>query len=475
MNHHGYRCFYLITLITQKIISSRHVRFDQNSFPSQQAAETPYPVVSPLILVPPSIPWSALIPVPETTPPPPPEATPPPPPLPKNPMPAKDPYWNGAMGEEYSSLIKARMWDLVPRPAATNIVRSLWNFRHKFDANGEISGYKARFCANGKSQELGVDCNKTFSPVAKPATVVMHVAVAKDWPLHQLDVKNAFLNGDLEETVYMHQPPGFVDQTKPDHVCILKRSLYGLKQAPRAWNNRFASFAKKISFAQSVSDPSLFIYCHGADLAYLLRYVDDIGLTASSTKLLQSIIASLHKEFEMNCNPCCTPVDTKAKLSLEGEPVSHLTLYRSLASALQYLTFTRADLAYAIQQVCLSMHDPAEPHFAALKRILCYIKGIISHGLHIHKSPVDQLTAYSDVDRAGCPSTRRSTSGFSVFLEDSLTSWSSKQQATVSRSTAEAGYKAVVNDVAETTWLRNLLGEMKLPVTKATIVFGDIL
>lgn len=230
--------------------------------------------------------------------------------------------------------------------------------------------------------------------VVKPATVrtVLHVAVARDWPLHQLDVKNAFLNGDIEETVYMHQPPGFVDPTKPDHVCLLRRSLYGLKQAPRAWNYRFASFAKKIGFTQSVSDPSLFIYCKGTQLAYLLLYVDDIGLTASSKELLQSIIASLHKEFEMsdsgelhyflgisikrnasglmlqqqnyvadilhranmtNCNPCSTPVDTKAKLPLDGAPVSDPTLYRSLDIAFQYLTFTRPDISYAVQKVCL--------------------------------------------------------------------------------------------------------------------------
>ncbi|CAA7037224.1 unnamed protein product [Microthlaspi erraticum] len=158
-----------------------------------------------------------------------------------------------------------------------------------------------------------------------------------------------------------------------------------------------------------------------------------------------------------DCNPCSTPVDTKEKLSLEGAPVSDPTLYRSLAGALQYLTFTRPDIAYAVQQVCLFMHDPREPHFAALKRILRYIKGTISHGLHIHKSPVDQLIAYSDADWAGCPSTRRSTSGYGVFLGDSLISWSSKRQPTVSRSSAEAEYKAVANAVAETTWLRNLL------------------
>lgn len=287
---------------------------------------------------------------------------------------------------------------------------------------------------------------------------------------------------------------------------------YGLKQAPRAWYNRFASFAKKIGFIQSISDPSLFVYSHNKQIAYILLYVDDIVLTASTSQLVQSIIAHLHKEFEMtdlgylhyflgifvtrnaaglllqqqnyaadilhranmtNCHPCTTLVDTKAKLSPDGEPVSDPTLYRSLDGALQYLTFTRLDIAFAVQQVCLFMHDPRETHFTALKRILRYVKGTISHGLQIHKSPIDQLTAYTNADWARCPSSRRSTSGFGIFLGDSLVSWSSKRQPTVSRSSAEAEYRGVANAVAEATWLRNLLSELKFPLPKATIVFYD--
>lgn len=175
-----------------------------------------------------------------------------------------------------------------------------------------------------------------------------------------------------------------------------------------------------------------------------------------------------------NCNPCSTPVDTKTKLAdNDGKPISDPSLYRSLAGALQYLTFTRPDISYAVQQVCLFMHDPREPHFAALKRILRYIKGTISHGLQLNKSSTTDLVAYSDADWAGCPSTRRSTSGYCVFLGDSLIAWSAKRQQTVSRSSAEAEYRGVANAVAETTWLRNLLLELGCPLTKATIVYCD--
>lgn len=406
-------------------------------------------------------------------------------------------------------------WILVPRPLNTNIVRSMWLFSHKFHADGTLSRYKARLVANGKSQQVGVDCEETFSLVIKPTTIrtVLDLAVARDWPLHQLDVKNAFLHGNLEEIVYMHQPAGYVDPQKPNHVCLLKKSLYGLKQSPRAWFQRFAQYATKIGFKNSKSDASLFVYHNGRDLAYLLLYVDDIILTASSNALLRSILTSLKSEFSMtdlgllhyflgisvrmdnnglflsqhnyaadilhranmtNCKPSTTPVDTSAKLHADvGPPVDDPTLYRSLAGALQYLTFTRPDIAYAVQQICLYMHDPREPHFNALKRILRYLKGTISEGLQISRSKTTTLTAYTDADWAGCPNTRRSTSGYAVFLGDNLILWSSKRQPTVSRSSAEAEYRGVANAVAETIWIHNLLIELHCPLSTATLVYCD--
>ena len=144
-----------------------------------------------------------------------------------------------------------------------------------------------------------------------------------------------------------------------------------------------------------------------------------------------------------------------------------------MAGALQYLTLTRPDLAYAVQQVCLFMHDPREPHMALVKRILRYVKGTLSSGLHIGTGPVDSLTAYTDADWAGCPDSRRSTSGYNVFLGDTLVSWSSKRQMTISRSSAGAEYRAVAHAVAECCWLRQLLQELHVPLSSATIVYCD--
>ncbi|XP_074266651.1 uncharacterized protein LOC141589930 [Silene latifolia] len=406
-------------------------------------------------------------------------------------------------------------FDIVYSDLWTSPLLSNSKFRHKLKSDGSLERYKARWVVRGFTQEEGVDYDETFSPVVKPATVrtVLSLAVSNSWSIRQLDVKNAFLHGHLTETVFCEQPSRFQDHEHPDYVCKLNRALYGLKQAPRAWYQRFASYISCLGFISSKCDSSLFI-CHTpTHMAYLLLYVDDIILTASSPDFLHAIIRDLSTEFAMtdlgplhyflgisvtttptglflsqskyiaeilerarmrNCKPCATPVDTKAKLSGDsGEPFDNPSLYRSLAGALQYLTFTRPDISYAVQQVCLYMHNPRVPHFNALKRILRYIKGTSSLGLQLHRSSDHSLTAYSDADWAGCPDTRRSTSGFCVFLGPNLILWSSKRQPTTSRSSAEAEYRAVANAVAETCWLRALLNELHRPVRTATLVYCD--
>ncbi|XP_021995240.1 uncharacterized mitochondrial protein AtMg00810-like [Helianthus annuus] len=166
-----------------------------------------------------------------------------------------------------------------------------------------------------------------------------------------------------------------------------------------------------------------------------------------------------------NCKTVSTPVEVGSKLSAtNGTPFYDSSLYRSLAGALQYLTITRPNISYAVQQVCLFMHAPREPHFQLLKRILRYIKGTLSQGLLITPSKSTKLTAYSDADWSGCPDSRRSTSGYCVHLGDNLILWSSKRQPTISRSSAEAEYRGVANTVAELSWIRNLLLELHLPV-----------
>nr|GEV98738.1 ribonuclease H-like domain-containing protein [Tanacetum cinerariifolium] len=326
-------------------------------------------------------------------------------PLPKSPSDAlSDPHWRDAMYDEYNALLKNGTWILVSKPPNVNMVQSMWLFRHKY-ADGSLSRYKAILVANRRNQQYGVDCSDTFSLVVKSATIrtVLSLALARNWPVHQLDVKNAFLNGDLTETVYMHIMLGF-------------------------------------------------------NALRVMLFVWDL-LRVDVTRL-----------FYLSA---WTPVDTEYKLGSNGVPISDSTLYRSLAGGLQYLTFTRPDISYAVQQICLHMHDPQEPHLAALKRVLRYIHGTLDHGLQLHVSSTSQLNAYTDADWAGCPVTRRSTSGYCVFLGDNLLSWSAKRQVTLSRSSAEAEYRGVANVVAETAWIRKLLRELHTPLFTATHVYCD--
>nr|XP_020163647.1 uncharacterized mitochondrial protein AtMg00810-like [Aegilops tauschii subsp. strangulata] len=312
---------------------------------------------------------------------------------------------------------------------------------------------------NRTMARAGVDFTDTFAAVVKPGTIrtVLQLAVSHSWHVHQMDVSNAFLHGHLAEQVYCQQPI---------RQCLLSCSLYPLSQAPRAWYQRIAAFLQQLGFQATRSDASLFIYQHASGTAYLLLYVDDIILTASSTELLRQLTACLGTEFAMkdlgplhyflaievvrradgfflhqqqyaqelleragmlNCKPAPMPIDTKAKVSaLEGTPSQDAAFYRSIIGALQYLTLTRPDLQYAVQLVCLHVHAPRDSRWSLVKRIIRYIRGTMALGLTLTASSSTDPVAYSDADWVGCPDTRRSTSGYCVYLGPSLILWSSK-------------------------------------------------
>jgi histone deacetylase 1/2 len=186
-------------------------------------------------------------------------------------------------------------------PPRANVVTGKWIFKHKMRSDGTLDRYKARWVLGGFTHRPSVDFDETSSPVVKPATIrtVLSLALSKDWLVHQLDVQNAFLHGTLFETVYRTQPSGFIDPARPDHVCRLNKSLYGLKQAPRAWYSCFAAHLLTLGFVEAKSDTSLFVLQRGSDTAFLLLYVDDIVLTASTPALLHHIIAALQGSFPM--------------------------------------------------------------------------------------------------------------------------------------------------------------------------------
>jgi len=365
--------------------------------------------------------------------------------------------WHTAMKDEIVALHANATWSLVPFDPSMNIVGCRWVYKIKRRADGAIDRYKARLVARGFTQHEGIDYSETLSPVVKPTTVrlVLTIAVSKGWQIRQLDVHNAFLNGSLREVVYMQQPPGFVNTALPTHVCRLHKSLYGLKQAPRAWYMQLSDFLMTIGFRASKVDTSLFILNGTHDICYLLVYVDDIIITGNNSELIHRLITLLNLEFKLRnlgyaryflgieVSPTsmglvlsqhkyvldilnragmslCKPVDTPSsvsKLDLQSiELFSDTTHFRQIVGALQYLTFTRPDICYAVNKVCQFMHAPTEGHWAAVKLILRYLKGTSSFGLHLTRDSALSLHGFTDVDWADSIDDRKSTGGYIVFL-----------------------------------------------------------
>jgi histone deacetylase 1/2 len=388
-----------------------------------------------------------------------------------------DPHWRAAMQEEYNALMENQTWTLVPSSSNKNLIDCKWVYRIKHRADGTIDRYKARLVAKGFKQRYGIDYEDTFSPVVKIATIrtVLSIAVSRDWSLRQLDVKNAFLHGVLEEEVYMKQPPGFEHPDTPHHVCRLDKALYGLKQAPRAWYSRLSAKLQDLGFLPSKADTSLFLYNKSGVTIFVLIYVDDIIVTSSSDHAIAALLKDLNAHFAikdlgalhfflgievqrtahsllltqakyahdllakvgmLDCKSAPTPLSSSEPLSLhEGTPLGpeDSSQYRSIVGALQYLTLTRPDLSFSVNKVCQYLHAPTTAHWTAVKRILRYVKNTSQLGITFRKSSSTLLSAFSDADWAGCIEDRRSTGGFAIFIGPNLVSWIARKQDSVSR------------------------------------------
>lgn len=426
------------------------------------------------------------------------------------------PEWRSAMNDEYAALLKNETWRLVAPPAGHNIVGSKWIYKIKQKPDGTVDRYKARLVAQGFSQRYGVDYADTFSPVVKPTTVriILALAVSRNWSLRQVDIQNAFLHGELQEEVYMH-PPGFVNKSHPNFVCKLQKSLYGLKQAPRAWYSTLSQKVQALGFHRSRADTSLFLFRRGKVTIYMLIYVDDIIIASSCAQATDRLIAQLRDAFAVKdlgtltyflgvevtptrdglaltqskyaadllhrvnmhaCKPTPTPMSSTERLSKEsGTPLNDEDAfrYRSTVGSLQYLCLTRPDLAFAVNKTCQFLQHPTDVHWAAVKRVLRYIQGTLQLGITIRRSDSVDMSAYSDADWAGCPDDRRSTGGFAVYLGNNLVSWSARKQPTVSRSSTEAEYKAIANATAEVTWIQSLLKELGVVQRTAPTLWCD--
>ncbi|XP_022008266.1 uncharacterized mitochondrial protein AtMg00810-like [Helianthus annuus] len=343
---------------------------------------------------------------------------------------------------------------------------------------------------------------------------VISLSVQNNWPLYQLDVNNAFLYGNLREEVYMSLPEG-LNVEKQNKVCKLNKSLYGLKQAPRMWNERLVQVLTKLDFVQSKCDHSLFIKSGKSVFIALLVYVDDILLTGNCEHEINRIKNLLKTEFLIKdlgllkyflgievikvtdgvclsqrkycmdllneygmsgSKPTSCPIEQNhvlTKLTMQESKTVDVTQYQKLIGKLIYLSHTRPDIAYSVHYLSQFMHKPTETHTQIAFKVLRYLKGAPGTGILFKKGSTFHLTAFADSDWAKCIETRRSVTGFCIFLGNNLVSWKSKKQSVVSRSSAEAEYRSMCNATCEVLWLINILRELKVDVSIPVVLKCD--
>jgi transposase InsO family protein len=428
--------------------------------------------------------------------------------------------WIAAMEDEHQSLLRNGTWELVDLPEGRSAVKCKWVFKTKRKSNDTIDRFKARLVAKGFTQRKGIDYEETFSPVVKHNSLraILSVAAAEDMDVIQLDVKTAFLHGDLNEEIFMEQPEGFVCEGGEQKVCRLKKSIYGLKQASREWNSKFDHFLVQFGLNRCVADPCVYYQKDRDSLIILAIWVDDgllcsrgnskanevtrylnqqfeitiaqaecfVGIEISRDRSLRSIhLSQSHavrrtlQEFNMSeCKERGSPADKHAALSKNPDyedKVIDPAKYREGVGRLMYLaTSTRPDLAYAVNQVAQFSNNPGPSHWYALKRIFMYLKNTQHLGITYCKGAQNNvLVAYSDADFAGDVETRRSTSGFVLILNNGAISWFTRRQRCTSLSTTESEYVAASEATREIVWTRRLLQEIGFEQTSPTSLLCD--
>ena len=422
--------------------------------------------------------------------------------------------WIQAMQDELLEFKRHNVWTLVPRPSGKTIIGTRWVYRNKEDKDGVIIRNKARLVAQGFTQVQDLDYGETFAPVARIEAIRLFLAYAsfKRVKVYQMDVKTAFLYGNLEEEVFLKQPPGFESPEFPDHVYRLDKAVYGLKQAPRAWYDTLATYLISNGYSRGAIDKTLFTKKSVADLILVQIYVDDIIFGSTSECLSQEFADIMSQKFEMSmmgemsfflglqvkqttdgisicqskyvaeilkkysftdCKVAHTPMSTSNKVTADpsGQSVNPSN-YRGMIGSLLYLTASRPDIMFATSMCARYQADPKESHLAAVKRIFRYLKGTPALGLWYPRDSPFDLIGYTDADHAGCPIDRKSTSGGCQFLGHRLISWSSKKQVSVAISSTEAEYIAAGRCCAQILWIQNQLLDYGYKFTN-TPIFCD--
>lgn len=438
--------------------------------------------------------------------------------------------WKKAMKSEFEALKRNKTWEVVHRPKNQKLVDSKWVLRKKYKSDGTVERYKARLVAKGFTQMPGVDFNETFAPVARIGSIRLVMALAAEMKLdvYQLDFVTAYLNGDIDETIYMKIPDELfkickeseLGEYQGDKVCLLKKALYGLKQSGRQWYKKLDEKLQQLHLKPLDSDPCVYLSKSGKDITLVAIYVDDLIVATNNKKKWFQLKTELAKSFEMkdlgrlnfclgiefkqdpetkeitmsqqkyvqtvlkrfnmsDCKPVSTPLNIGLKLSKEmcpqteeeKEEVKDLP-YQNLVGSLMYLaTSTRPDIAHAVSVLSQYNTNYGKQHWIAGKRVLRYLKGTANYGLHFKKAN-EPLVGYADADWGSNIDDRRSYTGFAFKLSNASVSWDSRKQRTVAMSSTEAEYMSLSDSTKEAIHLRRFLIDI-IGHQETTIIFND--
>lgn len=406
------------------------------------------------------------------------------------------------MDSEIASIEKNQTWSLVTLPDGAKEIGVKWIYKTKLNELGEVDKFKARLVVKGYAQEYGIDYTEVFAPVARMDIVRMIIAMAaqRGWGIYQLDVKSAFLHGELKEDVFVEQPQGYEVTGKEHMVYKLHKALYGLKQAPRAWFSRIEAYFIREGFESSPSEQTLFIKRKGGKILIVSIYVDDLLFTGDDEELLAEFKQSMKREFDMtdlgrmryflgievvqksngificqrkyaaevierfgmqSFNSVCNPMVPGQKLVRDEAGVkADSTLYKQMVESLIYLTATRPDMMFVVCLISRFMANPTELHFAAVKRIMRYLKGTMELGIWYERGGDTGLVGYTDSDYAGDLDDSKSTSGYVFLMGGGAVAWSSRKQPIVTLSTTEAEYVAAATCACQAIWMGRVLKEI---------------
>lgn len=426
--------------------------------------------------------------------------------------------WESAIRDELNSLLVNKTWTLVPRPKDTNIVDCKWIFTVKHDELGKPFRYKARLVARGFSQEYLTDYNETFAPVARIASFRFIISFANQFNLlvHHMDVKTAFLNGELKEEIYMEVPEGIYSEN--NYVCKLNKSLYGLKQAARCWFEVFERSLIEEGFQNSSVDRCIYILNNG-DISkniYVVLYVDDLVIACANSETMNNFKRYLKSKFEMtdlkeiklflgikitrsfdkitldqstyiktilskfnmhDCKPVNTPLENKLNYEALNSDEKYNAPCRNVIGCLMYVMLcTRPDLSTSVNILSRYTNKNNKELWQCLKRVLRYLKGTTDLKLTYKRCDYTNIICgYVDSDWGGNDAQdRKSTTGylFKLFEQCSIT-WSTRKQMSVAASSTEAEYMALFEAVREALWLKSLAVSINVNIEKPIIIYED--